>query len=215
MRNHERLEVFNGGLPSVYEVTCYLLAIVLVPSCFMLACDGLQKSTPTLIFREARFLEDLFWKPKNRSGSQFLKLLGKKVWQPIFWASAEAQFLSFSIFVCVLETMLATSFLGSRFALIDSSLEMPVVSSKKKTNTSANGPVPEQVQVNHSSSVAKSYFTEMNESQWVGTPEEVGERHWQFLKAWFGNGKLKKDLEKKVLPKPFPQSSAGTPSLPK
>ena len=46
MRNHERLEVFNGGVYSVYEVTCYPLAIVLVPSCLMLACDGLQKITP-------------------------------------------------------------------------------------------------------------------------------------------------------------------------
>ena len=85
---------------------------------------------------------------------------------------------------------------------------MPVVTSKKRA------PVPtmpmatdNSVQVKHLSSLVTAHFKDMSEHVWLGEPEEVGKRHWQFLKIWFAatQGALNIEVERKAFSS-FPQS---------
>jgi len=85
---------------------------------------------------------------------------------------------------------------------------MPVVTSKKRA------PVPtmpvasdNNVQVEHLSSLVTAHFKDMSEHVWLGDPEEVGKRHWQFLKIWFAatQGALNIEVERKAFSKAFPK----------
>lgn len=85
---------------------------------------------------------------------------------------------------------------------------MPVVTNKKRT------PVPtmpvatnNSVQVGHLSSLVTAHFKDMSEHVWLGEPEEVGKRHWQFLKIWFAatQGALNIEVERKAFSKAFPK----------
>ena len=57
-----------------------------------------------------------------------------------------------------------------------------------------------------------AHFKDMSEHMWVGDPEEVGKRRWQFLKIWFGATQgANIELERKAFSKAFPKVKDWNP----
>ena len=84
---------------------------------------------------------------------------------------------------------------------------MPVVTCSKKRAPVPTMPVDNSVQVEHLSSLVTAHFKDMSEHVWLGEPEEIGKRHWQFLKIWFAatQGALNIEVERKAFSKAFPK----------
>ena len=88
-----------------------------------------------------------------------------------------------------------------------------VTSKKKPVVPTMPVATDNSVQVEHLSSLVTAHFKDMSEHMWVGDPEEVGKRHWQFLKIWFSatQGALNIELERKAFSKAFPKVKDWNP----